>query len=464
MKGWFFYYTEKGNVFDNAIVYNNINAREENAMQPIELIKASLEYIEQNLKTDITVNELAQEANYSIWHFCLLFNKIIGSSVASYILKRRLDNAISEISVGRKAIDVILEYGFDTYSGFYKAFVKIYGCSPKRYLNIYKNHTVRKLEELVMHSEQDLRKVLENWDFSKKLKIENIHIGLDSRISDNTWKVGRYYLKTGERDKIIKNIKIAKSLNQQGFNSYTPILTKNGSEYLDGENIFMLTDNIKGIPLDKNLRFGEKRAEYGYKYGQSIAKLHKALKNIQEYFELDEANIYKQVTEWALPAVQKQNDQWNMNISEDFFSDYTETFGKLYDKLPKQLIHRDTHGGNILFDDGEISGFIDFDLSEFNVRLFDPCYCATGLLSEQINLKESCKKWFDILQAILKGYDCVNKLTDEERQAIFYVICSIQMICIAYFESIEEYKWLAKINREILVFIVNSKENIIDIF
>jgi len=35
-----------------------------------------------------------------------------------------------------------------------------------------------------------------------------------------------------------------------------------------------------------------------------------------------------------------------------------------------------------LFDGGEVSGFIDFDLSEINVRLWDVCYCATGILSE----------------------------------------------------------------------------------
>lgn len=29
--------------------------------------------------------------------------------------------------------------GFDMYAGFYKIFVKEYGCSPKKYLVIYKN-------------------------------------------------------------------------------------------------------------------------------------------------------------------------------------------------------------------------------------------------------------------------------------------------------------------------------------
>ena len=63
-------------------------------------IKSSLEYIEQNLKADIASEDLAEIANYSVGHFCRLFAQTMGSTVASYILKRRLDHALAEISSG----------------------------------------------------------------------------------------------------------------------------------------------------------------------------------------------------------------------------------------------------------------------------------------------------------------------------------------------------------------------------
>jgi len=72
----------------------------------------------------------------------------------------------------------------------------------------------------------------------------------------------------------------------------------------------------------------------------------------------------------------------NMGLPDSYFDDYITTFGELFDKLPKQLIHRDPNPSNILFDGGEVTGFIDFDLSHRNIRLLDPCYCATGILSE----------------------------------------------------------------------------------
>jgi AraC-like DNA-binding protein len=131
-------------------------------------LKTALDYIEQNLKTDITAVELAQKVNYSTYHFYHMFSSVMGSSVASYILKRRFDHALAEIACGRKAIDVVLEYGFDTYAGFYKAFVKMYGCSPKKYLQIYQKHKSIKPEVAILYSEKELREILNNWDIGKK--------------------------------------------------------------------------------------------------------------------------------------------------------------------------------------------------------------------------------------------------------------------------------------------------------
>ena len=431
-------------------------------MQYPEVIKAALEYIEQNLKTDITAEELAKMANYSTYHYYRLFSSVVGSSIASYILKRRLDHALAEIAGGCKAIDVVLEYSFDTYAGFYKAFVKMYGCSPKKYLSIYQDHKPKKPEVVNMYTKKELQNVLENWDIEKNLPVSDIYLSDGSKVSGNVWMVGSdYILKTGNREVLMKNLKISKELHKQGFSSSLPILTKTGEEYLDGKDVFILTRGIKGEPLPRSDRFGDNRIKFGEKYGRSIARLHKALKAIQKDVLPDEVNLYKNVMDWALPNVKQQNIQWNMGIADTIFDDYIENFGALYDKLPKQLIHRDPNPSNILFDNGEVSGFIDFDLSEINIRLWDVCYCATGILSEGSD--EAYEKWLDILGGILYGYDMEGKLTSEEKQAVFYVICSIQMICIAFFESNDIYRELAKINRQMLKFIIDNKENIMNL-
>ncbi len=422
-------------------------------MQQSDTIKSGITYIEQNLKTDITAEELANMAGYSVWHYHRLFAQVTGMSVSAYIVKRRLNRALSEISGGRRAIDVALEYGFDTYAGFYKAFVRMYGGSPKNYLS--------KSEVSVMFTEKELREILANWNVPQDLPILDVYTMDGTKLSENVWSIGEdHILKTGSRERMLTNMKLAKALAMHGFAASTPVPAKSGEEYLDKGQIIALARGIKGNPLSKSDRFGESRREFGNKYGESIARLHKALTVIESEIQPHEQNLYTHVTEWALPEVRKQNIQFNIGLPDTFFEDYINNFSTLFDKLPKQLIHRDPNPSNILFDGGEVTGFIDFDLSERNVRLWDPCYCATGILTEWRGIDDIYEKWPDVLEGIMRGYNNVNLLTFEEKQAIFYVICSIQIICVAYFEGVTEYKELAKTSREMLKFIWENEMQI----
>jgi AraC-like DNA-binding protein/Ser/Thr protein kinase RdoA (MazF antagonist) len=418
----------------------------------------SLDYIEQNLQTDITADELAGAAGYSVFHFCRIFSRTVGTSVAAYISKRRIDRALAEISDGEKAIDVVLRYGFDTYAGFYKAFVRLYGCSPRKYLALYGKH---KSEELSMRSEQQLREILANWDVPGDAAIGDVYIMDGTRVSDAVWKIGgEYFLKTSDRAGLLKDLKIAKALAGQGFQSALPVKTWTGLEYLDGKEIFVLTKGVSGLALAKSELWGGGRAEYGFKYGESIARLHGALTAIESDIKPDEVNLYEYVTEWALPEVKRQNQLHGMNLPDSFFDDYARNFGVLYEKLPKQLIHRDPNPGNILFDGGEVGGFIGFGLAERNIRLWDVCYCATGILSEWRGVDDIHSKWPDILGGILRGYGSVNTLVPEERQAVWYVICSIQMICAAFFGVRDEFRALAETSREMLAWIAANRMEI----
>jgi len=408
-------------------------------------IKSSLNYIEQNLKTDITAEELASMANYSVGHYCRVFGQVMGSSVGYYIVKRRLDHALAEISSGRKSIDVVLEYGFNTYAGFYKAFVKMYGCAPKKYLSIY-----GKTEECMMQSEKDIMNILENWDIPKGLEIQNV-----SAHGWNIWQIGsEYYLKTNERSKMIRNIKIAKALKEQRLDSeFLPIPTKSGEDYLDGEHIFLLVKKI-GKPMDmkpwtdeeiRNLACNSEREKHAFKLGQGIARLHNALKSVQDDIKPDERNLYKQ----GINAIKKVK-QFNLNIAEDFFNDYTETFGALYDKLPKQLIHGNPVGDSAIYKNGEIVCFKGFEIYNIShIRIFDVIYCAG-----ETNTQPSIDLYLQTLKEIIKGYDSLNPLTIEEKQSIYYVLCSIGMNMIAHCDETWD---VFKRNCKALVFLSENK-------
>ena len=174
-----------------------------------DYIKPSLDYIEQNLKTDITEEELAQMTNYSTRHYRRIFIQTTGSSVAKYISKKRINHAVAEISSGRKVIDVLYEYGFDSYSGFYKAFVKMYGCSPKKYLMVYNNLTPKELEEVIMDynkAEKDMKNNTLNANPIEKLceslligtltnEPAHIYWGYSHKVYEVTTTQGKYAVK-----------------------------------------------------------------------------------------------------------------------------------------------------------------------------------------------------------------------------------------------------------------------------
>ncbi len=88
------------------------------------IIQEIIDYIEHNLSSDISTEELAEIAGFSYFHFYKIFSSFVGIPVKQYITRRRLLYAVYEIGCGNTAVDTALKYGFDTYSGFYKAFLR----------------------------------------------------------------------------------------------------------------------------------------------------------------------------------------------------------------------------------------------------------------------------------------------------------------------------------------------------
>jgi Ser/Thr protein kinase RdoA (MazF antagonist) len=100
--------------------------------------------------------------------------------------------------------------------------------------------------------------------------------------------------------------------------------------------------------------------------------------------------------------------------------------------LPHQLIHRDPHRLNILFAGEEVSGYLDFDLVHRGPRLFDLCYCASGVLSESFRTEGYPAYWLKVVERIFSGYGRAVELSAEERSAAWSMLITIELIFMSH--------------------------------
>lgn len=102
------------------------------AAQPATLSEQILSYVNSHLFDDISVPKLAKYFYISPSHFSRIFKQATGAAPWEYILLKRLTAAKEKINAGMSITQAATECGFSDYSSFYRAYVKIYGCSPRK--------------------------------------------------------------------------------------------------------------------------------------------------------------------------------------------------------------------------------------------------------------------------------------------------------------------------------------------
>lgn len=97
----------------------------------VESIQKAINYIEEHLLDDLTIEKIAKKANSSAFHFQRTFTILTDMSIADYIRRRRLTLAAQElINTESKIIDLSYKYGYDTPEAFTKAFRKQHNITP----------------------------------------------------------------------------------------------------------------------------------------------------------------------------------------------------------------------------------------------------------------------------------------------------------------------------------------------
>lgn len=112
-----------------------MTSMEDNQPEWFERIDAAARFIEVNLDEDVSVEDVARVAHYSLFHFHRLFRARTGESVVRYAKRLRLERAAYRLGRGESEdiLRVAIEAGYSSHEAFTRAFGAMFGVSPSAY-------------------------------------------------------------------------------------------------------------------------------------------------------------------------------------------------------------------------------------------------------------------------------------------------------------------------------------------
>ena len=101
-----------------------------------KLVLRAVEYIQDQLGTDLTVSGIAQAVGMSPYHFTRLFKASTGRTPYQYVVDARVKKAKELLTTGKFTIsEVAYHVGFADQSHLTRHFKRVFGLPPKRLLS-----------------------------------------------------------------------------------------------------------------------------------------------------------------------------------------------------------------------------------------------------------------------------------------------------------------------------------------
>ncbi len=100
-------------------------------MEWLKRFSQAIDYIEQNLDSEISYDEAAKIACCSTNYFQRMFSYVVGLPLSEYIRQRRMTQAAFDLQNGQEKIqDIGTKYGYVSPASFHRAFQAVHGVSP----------------------------------------------------------------------------------------------------------------------------------------------------------------------------------------------------------------------------------------------------------------------------------------------------------------------------------------------
>ncbi|MEN5376496.1 AraC family transcriptional regulator [Sphingobacterium kitahiroshimense] len=114
-----------------------------NQDEPIGISRISLicNYIKENFKKELSLEDVANYANLTPQAFCRYFKKHCGVTFVSYLNRIRIKEVCNHLNEGDLESVSFIAYncGFNSITNFNRVFKQVRGCNPKEYTDNYKN-------------------------------------------------------------------------------------------------------------------------------------------------------------------------------------------------------------------------------------------------------------------------------------------------------------------------------------
>jgi len=276
------------------------------------------------------------------------------------------------------------------------------------------------------------RKILKNWDIGAVDAIEPTSEG-----GGNTWFIktvaDQYFvLKVSDWAYAEREYKFLTGLSQTELPIAAPVLTTAGNWYVDngkGE-IHCLYPKLPGSVIAEHYTGDAKRRAENF--GEALGLLHCCLSRLNIADGGREMHLVPQIQKWALPAIEKKKRDIDFLSMESIWGEVEGNLTLLEKEMSLQTIHRDAHPSNMLFEKGQLTGFLDFELVTRGLRLFDVCYCASAILVAGFEDLEKEQQWLELCQSLLQGYQRQQSLKAIECKCVYEILVAIELIFIAF--------------------------------
>lgn len=117
-----------------------------------KLICEILEYIDNNINKEISINELSQLFFFDRYYIMKLFKKELNITIVNYIKSMRIYNSLKDYKYNDQIIRIALNNGFNSLEYYSETFKEIIKISPREYKYFLKRSSKISLDKIISAS------------------------------------------------------------------------------------------------------------------------------------------------------------------------------------------------------------------------------------------------------------------------------------------------------------------------